>query len=91
MFGALNILKLLIAKNPGDYKNQTTKLVDVFEKIMDHKFPPEYDYHKVPAPWLQIDILKMLEKLGKNDQANSKIMYDSLDKCMRRCQNICKK
>jgi AP-4 complex subunit epsilon-1 len=56
---------------------------------MDHKFPPEYDYHKVPAPWLQIDILKILEKLGKNDQAQSKLMYDSLDKCMRRSQNIC--
>jgi AP-4 complex subunit epsilon-1 len=56
---------------------------------MEHKYPPEYDYHKVPAPWMQMDILKILEKLGKNDANTSKIMCDSLSKCMRKSQNIC--
>jgi AP-4 complex subunit epsilon-1 len=41
---------------------------------MDHKYPLEYDYHKLPAPWIQIDILKILEKLGKNDNNTSKLM-----------------
>jgi hypothetical protein len=58
---------------------------------MDHKYPAEYDYHKLPAPWIQMDILKILEKLGKNDQNTSKLMYECLSKCMKKSQNICNK
>ncbi len=38
---------------------------------------------------MQIDILRMLERLGRNDAVTSKLMYDTLEKCMRRTQNIC--
>lgn len=27
----------------------------------------EYEFHNVPAPWLQIQILKLLNKLGAGD------------------------
>jgi hypothetical protein len=38
---------------------------------------------------MQIDLLYILEKAGKNDPNTSKLMYDVLDKCMRRAQNLC--
>ena len=56
-FGALSMLKLMIDEDHISFKPHTQKFVELFEKILDHKFPPEYDYHKVPAPWMQIDLL----------------------------------
>lgn len=38
---------------------------------------------------MQIDLLQILERLGRNDTNTSKHMYDVLDKCIRRTQNIC--
>lgn len=60
LFASISVLKQLIIFDPISFKNQTTKLVEVLNKIIDHKFPPEYDYHRVPAPWMQIDLLRML-------------------------------
>ena len=60
IFGALSILKNLIPFDPVSFKPYAGKLLEVFEKLLDHKFPPEYDYHKIPAPWMQIDLLFML-------------------------------
>lgn len=60
IFGGVSVLKNLICQDPVSYKNLTPKLVEIFEKVMDHKYPPEYDYHKVPAPWIQIDLLQIL-------------------------------
>lgn len=78
LFGALSVLKQLIAFDPISFKNQTGKLAEILGKVIDHKYPPEYDYHKVPAPWIQIDLLRMLEQLGHNDMNQSKLMYDVL-------------
>lgn len=78
LFAAVSVLKPLVVFDPVSFKGQTEKLVDILGKIIDHKYPPEYDYHRVPAPWMQIDILRMLERLGHNDISQSKLMYDIL-------------
>ena len=60
VFGALSLLKRLMEEDHIVFKPQTQKFAEILEKILDHKFPPEYDYHKVPAPWMQIDLLLIL-------------------------------
>jgi AP-4 complex subunit epsilon-1 len=49
-----------------------------------HKYPKEYDYHRVPAPWMQIEILKVLGKLGNNDPRASGKIYDIVEKTLRK-------
>jgi AP-4 complex subunit epsilon-1 len=39
--------------------------------VIEHKLPKEFDYHRMPAPWIQMRILKILEILGKGDQKAS--------------------
>lgn len=88
MFAGLSMLHNSVIKNPHQNKDLTKKLVEILWLILDHKYPKEYDYHKIPAPWAQIEILKMLEALGRNDQQASSIMFEVLDKAIRYCTNI---
>lgn len=85
VFAGVYIFKMLIFSNAHQYKDVTKALCEIQMKIVDHRYPNEYDYHRIPAPWYQIHILQMLELLGKNDQQTSSLMYDVLDKTVRRC------
>ena len=75
VFISIVILKELIEEHPERYKELTDNLCVVLKDIITHKYRKEYDYHKIPAPWMQITILKLLEILGKNDPKASHKMY----------------
>ena len=75
VFISIVILKELIEEHPERYKELTDNLCVVLKDIITHKYRKEYDYHKIPAPWMQITILKLLEILGKNDPKSSHKMY----------------
>lgn len=60
VFAGLAVIFSIIMKNPHQNKELTKKLVEILWHILDHKYPKEYDYHRIPAPWAQIDLLKML-------------------------------
>jgi AP-4 complex subunit epsilon-1 len=44
----------------------------------------EFDYHRQPAPWIQMHLLRILAMLGKGDQVASEGMYEVLVDVMRR-------
>jgi AP-4 complex subunit epsilon-1 len=88
IFAGLTMVYPMVMRNPHQNKDLTKRLVEVLWHILDHKYPKEYDYHRIPAPWAQIDLLKMLESLGRNDQQASSAMYEVLDKVIRYCTNI---
>lgn len=56
----------------------------ILRDIVLHKYPKEYDYHKVPAPWLQIQLLRILAHLGRNDSRTSLKCYDVVEKVLRK-------
>lgn len=88
MFAGLSMIFETVVKNPHQNKDLTRRLVEILSHILDHKYPKEYDYHRIPAPWAQIEILKMLEALGRNDQQSSSLMYEVLEKVVRYSTNI---
>jgi AP-4 complex subunit epsilon-1 len=54
------ILKNMVLANPHAHKDIIKTICEILMKIVDHRYPHEFDYHRIPAPWQQIDILKML-------------------------------
>lgn len=56
----------------------------ILRDIILHKYPKEYDYHRVGAPWMQIEILKVLAMLGRNDPRISNKIYDVVEKTLRK-------
>uniref|UniRef100_A0A8C6UTV6 AP-4 complex subunit epsilon n=1 Tax=Neogobius melanostomus TaxID=47308 RepID=A0A8C6UTV6_9GOBI len=82
MFASLHIYLQMIK----GYKDLTASFVTILKQVVSGKLPMDFNYHSVPAPWLQIQLLRILSILGKNDQSTSEIMYDVLDESLKRAE-----
>ena len=58
----------LLQEKPEGYKDLTASFVTILKQVVGGKLPMDFNYHSVPAPWLQIQLLRILSLLGKNDQ-----------------------
>ncbi len=74
-------------RNPKDHKDLIPSFVSILKQIIEGRLPKEYNYHRVPAPWIQIKILRILAALGANDRKASEHMYTSLFDCMKRADS----
>jgi AP-4 complex subunit epsilon-1 len=54
------MLYRLVLADPHQYKDTTKRLAEILWNILEHKYPKEYDYHRIPAPWIQISLLQMM-------------------------------
>ena len=88
IFAGISVLSNVIKSDPISCKDLAKKLSEILLNIINHKYPQEYDYHKIPSPWAQIDILKMLELLGRNDQVTTAVIVDSIERTLRRASNF---
>lgn len=86
MFASLHIYFQMIKDNPEGYKDLTASFVTILKQVVSGKLPMDFNYHSVPAPWLQIQLLRILSILGKNDQSTSEIMHDVLDESLKRAE-----
>ncbi|XP_022611642.1 AP-4 complex subunit epsilon-1 isoform X1 [Seriola dumerili] len=86
MTASLHIYLQMIQENPEGYKDLTASFVTILKQVVGGKLPMDFNYHSVPAPWLQIQLLRILSLLGKNDPSTSAIMYEVLDESLRRAE-----
>ena len=35
------------------------RTVSILKQIIEHRLPKDYDYHRIPAPWVQMNLLKI--------------------------------
>lgn len=52
--------------------------VQILWQIIEHRLPKSFDYHGVPAPWLQVHLLDILGLLGRDNESASGQIYDVL-------------
>ncbi|KAF8821991.1 adapter-related protein [Cardiosporidium cionae] len=83
MGASLHVLHELAQSNPQEMKEIIPSLVNILKQICDRRLPRTYDYHRVPAPWLQIKLLSLLATLGCADRSSSEKLYDILQHVMR--------
>uniref|UniRef100_A0AAR2IX48 AP-4 complex subunit epsilon n=1 Tax=Pygocentrus nattereri TaxID=42514 RepID=A0AAR2IX48_PYGNA len=86
MMSSLHIYLQMIKENPASYKDLTGSFVTILRQVVGGKLPLDFNYHSVPAPWLQIQLLRILSLLGREDQSMSELMYDVLDESLRRAE-----
>uniref|UniRef100_A0A3Q2CEK9 Clathrin/coatomer adaptor adaptin-like N-terminal domain-containing protein n=1 Tax=Cyprinodon variegatus TaxID=28743 RepID=A0A3Q2CEK9_CYPVA len=86
MSASLHIYLQLIQENPEGYKDLAGSFITILKQVVGGKLPMDFNYHSVPAPWLQIHLLRILSLLGKNDRSTSEIMYEILDESLRRAE-----
>ncbi|KAM9201458.1 AP-4 complex subunit epsilon-1 [Dugong dugon] len=86
MAASLHIYLRMIKKSSSGYKDLTGSFVTILKQVVGGKLPVDFNYHSVPAPWLQIQLLRILRLLGKDDRRTSELMYDVLDESLRRAE-----
>lgn len=65
-------------------KDLVPSLVSILKQITEHRLPRDFDYHRIPAPWIQMSILRILAVVGRGDQQASEGMYEVLIDVMKR-------
>lgn len=75
-----------ISRNPRKYRDLTGSFVVILKQVIEHKLPKEFDYHRHPAPWIQLKMLKIIEILGKGDQKSSEHCYTVLEHVLQRAE-----
>lgn len=84
MGASLNVIEAMIRyafKFNADltaYKELVPSLVSILKQIGEHRLPSDYEYHRVPAPWMQVKLIRILGLLGQADQKASQGMYEVL-------------
>ncbi|KAJ3678305.1 hypothetical protein LUZ60_002108 [Juncus effusus] len=77
----------LISEDANAYKDLVTSLVGILKQVAEKKLPTSYDYHHMPAPFIQIKLLKILALLGSGDKQASANMYSVLSEIFRKCES----
>lgn len=85
MGASLCALYDLIITDAHSYKDLTISFVNILKQVAEHKLPKGYDYHRTPAPFIQIKLLKILALLGAGDKQTSENMYTVLGDVFRKC------
>ncbi|XP_068743856.1 uncharacterized protein [Montipora capricornis] len=82
MSASLHLFYELIKADATECKDLVPAFVSLQKMIIEGKLTPEYDYHGVPSPWIQLKLLRMLGLLGADDQGASQKMYSVLGKTL---------
>eukprot|EP00831_Metopus_contortus_P028189 TRINITY_DN23496_c0_g1_i2.p1 TRINITY_DN23496_c0_g1~~TRINITY_DN23496_c0_g1_i2.p1 ORF type:complete len:370 (-),score=34.75 TRINITY_DN23496_c0_g1_i2:3-1112(-) len=88
MAASLNYFYSVIKAQPNRYKDLVSSFVVIQNQIIEHRLPKEYDFHRLPAPWIQMKLLAIMALLGQYDQAASEHMYSVLSLTMRRADDL---
>lgn len=84
MGACLNCVEGLASQDTTSLKDLIPSLVSILKQIMEHRLPQDYEYHRVPAPWMQLKLVRILGLLGRNDAAASSGMYEILHETLKK-------
>ena len=84
MGSSLNVIHAMARIDPMPFKDLVPSLVSILKQIGDHRLPTDYDYHRVPAPWMQIQLIRILGLLGRGDAQASSGMYEMVHEAMKK-------
>lgn len=68
-------------------KDLVPSFVVILKQVIDHRLSRDFDYHRLPAPWVQIKILQILAQLGSDDLKASDGMYEVIGEVLRRADD----
>ncbi|QCD91267.1 AP-4 complex subunit epsilon [Vigna unguiculata] len=78
----------LVSDDANSYKDLVVSFVNILKQVAEHRLPKTYDYHQMPAPFIQIKMLKILALLGSGDKQASGHMYTVLGDIIRKSDSM---
>ncbi|XP_041356347.1 AP-4 complex subunit epsilon-1-like [Gigantopelta aegis] len=80
----LHILSLLIQESPEKHLPLGESFIQILQQVINRTFPAVYEYHNIPLPWMQIQLLRILGLLGSVSESLSCQMQPLLSEVLRR-------
>ena len=87
MAATLNYFCDQVKSRPADFKDLVNSFVVILKQIVEHRLPRDYDYHRIPAPWIQMRILEILSCLGADDKVASEQMFEIVSMVLKRADD----
>ena len=56
MAASLGFLLELTKEDVSQWKDLVSSLVSILKQIVEHRLSKEFDYHRIPAPWVQVSL-----------------------------------
>lgn len=84
MGASLNVIECMANQSAKPFKDLIPSLVSILKQIGEHRLPSDFDYHRVPAPWMQLKLIRILGILGRNDATASSGMYEILHEALKK-------
>ncbi|KAL5550092.1 hypothetical protein UlMin_000268 [Ulmus minor] len=75
----------LITADSNPFKDLVVSFVSILKQVAERRLPKSYDYHSMPAPFIQIKLLKILALLGSGDKQASEKMYTVIGDIFKKC------
>jgi AP-4 complex subunit epsilon-1 len=88
MVAALCGLRDLIRADPRPYRALTHVFTNILKQASEGKLGRAWDYHRAPAPFVQIQLLRLLAALGAGDPAASADMGAVVAEVWRRADAL---
>ncbi|KFZ14559.1 hypothetical protein V501_03165 [Pseudogymnoascus sp. VKM F-4519 (FW-2642)] len=84
---ALSVTSLVMAlaqDNPEQYRGSYVKAASRLKRILvDNEYQPDYLYYKVPCPWIQVKMLRLLQYFPPSDDTHVReLLRESLQKIL---------
>ena len=64
---SLSLSLSLSQADPSRHKDLCPAFKSILSQVVARRLPSTFEYHSVPAPWVQIRILRILAMLGADD------------------------
>jgi len=88
MSASLNYFHSVCKSSPAKYKDLASSFVVILKQVIEHKLPRDYDYHRMPAPWIQTKLMEILSFLGKDDKDTSSQIYEVIQMALKRSEDL---
>lgn len=78
----------LVTVDVKSHKDLVISFISILKQVAEKRLPKSYDYHQMPAPFIQIKLLKILALLGSGDKQASEQMYTVLGDIFRKSDTL---
>jgi len=89
MAAALTFFVIECEKRPLELKELIPTFSQILRQIVDHRLARDYDYHRMPAPWVQMNLMQIMANLAKGDKEASESLYELLAQVLKKSDDVC--